>query len=76
MMANRIAGVSVSLSHNYLRERAADATSPIGREILGPDAPGPFRSDRYIGVLRFRSSGELRSRITATRIRTWIRCVT
>ena len=41
------AGVSVSLSHNYLTERAEDATSPIGREILGPDAPGPFRSDRY-----------------------------
>ena len=41
------AGVSVSLSHNYLTERAADATSPIGREMLGPDRPGPFRSDRY-----------------------------
>ena len=41
------AGVSVSLSHNYLTERAVDATSPIGREMLGPDRPGPFRSDRY-----------------------------
>ena len=41
------AGVSVSLSHNYLTERAADATSPIVREMLGPDRPGPFRSDRY-----------------------------
>ena len=41
------AGISVSLSHNYLTERAVDATSPIGREMLGPDRPGPFRSDRY-----------------------------
>ena len=41
------AGVSVSLSHNYLTERAADATSPIGHEMLGPDRPGQFRSDRY-----------------------------
>ena len=40
-------GVSVSLSHNYLTEEAADATSPIGREMLGPNRPGPFRSDRY-----------------------------
>lgn len=43
------AGVSVSLSHNYLylTKRAEDATSPIGCEILGPDAPGPSPSDRY-----------------------------
>ena len=40
-------GISVSLSHNYITERAADATSPIGYEMLGPDRPGPFRSDRY-----------------------------
>ena len=46
-LALATAGVSVSLSHNYLTERAEDATSPIGREILGPDQPGPFRSDRY-----------------------------
>ena len=46
-LALATAGVSVSLSHNYLTERAADATSPIGREMLGPDRPGPFRSDRY-----------------------------
>ena len=29
-LALATAGVSVSLSHNYLTERAADATSPIG----------------------------------------------
>lgn len=46
-LALATAGVSVSLSHNYLTEQAADATSPIGREMLGPDRPGPFRSDRY-----------------------------
>ena len=40
-------GVSVSLSHNYLKERAADATSPFGHEMLGLDRPGAFRSDRY-----------------------------
>ena len=40
-------GVSVSLSHNYLTERAEDATSPIGHEMLGIERPGPFRSDRY-----------------------------
>jgi len=40
-------GISVSLSHNYITERAADATSPIGYEMLGSDRPGPFRSDRY-----------------------------
>ncbi len=40
-------GVSVSLSHNYITERAVDATSPIGYEMLGSDSPGPFRSDRY-----------------------------
>ena len=39
-------GVSVSLSHNYIEERAADATSPFGREMLGLDTP-PFVSDRY-----------------------------
>ena len=40
-------GISVSLSHNYITQPAADATSPIGYEMLGPDRPGPFRSDRY-----------------------------
>ena len=40
-------GVTVSLSHNYITEQAADATSPIGYEMLGPDRPGPFRSDRF-----------------------------
>ncbi len=40
-------GISVSLSHTYITRPAADATSPIGYEMLGPDRPGPFRSDRY-----------------------------
>ena len=40
-------GISVSLSHNYLTERAADATSPFAHEMLGLDGPGPFVSDRY-----------------------------
>ena len=40
-------GTSVSLSHNYLKEQAEDATSPFGHEMLGVDRPGPFRSDRY-----------------------------
>ena len=46
-LALATAGVSVSLSHNYITERAVDATSPIGYEMLGADSPGPFRSDRY-----------------------------
>ena len=41
------AGVPVSLSHNYLTEPDVEATSPVGYELLGPDRPGPFRSDRY-----------------------------
>ena len=41
------AGVSVSLSHTYLTEADIEATSPVGYEMLGPDRPGPFRSDRY-----------------------------
>ena len=41
------AGVSVSLSHSYLTEPDVEATSPVGYEMLGPDRPGPFRSDRY-----------------------------
>lgn len=40
-------GISVSLSHNYLKERSEDATSPFGHEMLGVDRPGPFRSDRF-----------------------------
>ena len=40
-------GVSVSLSHNYLKEQSEDATSPFGHEMLGLDRPGPFRSDRF-----------------------------
>ena len=40
-------GTSVSLSHNYLKEPAEDATSPFGHEMLGIGSPGVFRSDRY-----------------------------
>ena len=40
-------GTSVSLSHNYLKEQALDATSPFGHEMLGIGSPGVFRSDRY-----------------------------
>jgi len=40
-------GTSVSLSHNYLKQQAADATSPFAHEMLRVDSPGPFRSDRY-----------------------------
>jgi kynurenine formamidase len=39
-------GVSVSLSHTYLEQRAEDATSPFGHEML-PIGPGPFVSDRF-----------------------------
>jgi kynurenine formamidase len=39
-------GISVSLSHDYLKERAEDATSPWGHEILGSPS-GAFLSDRY-----------------------------
>ena len=40
-------GVSVSLSHDYLKEPSEDATRPIGHMMLGVDRPGPFRSDQY-----------------------------
>ena len=40
-------GTSVSLSHNYLKERAADATSPFVHEMSGIGGPGAFVSDRY-----------------------------
>jgi kynurenine formamidase len=39
-------GVTASLSHDYLKERAEDATSPFGHEILGNPAAG-YLSDRY-----------------------------
>ncbi|MEQ1857464.1 MAG: cyclase family protein [Longimicrobiales bacterium] len=39
-------GVSVSLSHDYLKERAEDSTSPFGHEILGSPSAG-YISDRY-----------------------------
>ncbi|MCE2515063.1 MAG: cyclase family protein [Acidobacteria bacterium] len=41
------AGIPVSLSHTYLTEPDVEATFPVGYEMLGPDRPGPFRSDRY-----------------------------
>lgn len=40
-------GISVSMSHDYLTERAADATSPFEHEMLGVASGGPFVSDRY-----------------------------
>ncbi|MGD2044817.1 MAG: cyclase family protein [Gemmatimonadota bacterium] len=39
-------GRTVSLSHDYLKERAPDATSPLGHELLGNPAAG-YLSDRY-----------------------------
>ncbi len=41
------AGIPVSLSHTYLTEPDVEATFPVVYEMLGPDRPGPFRSDRY-----------------------------
>ena len=40
-------GTSVSMSHNYIKEQALDATSPFEHEMLGVGSPGAFRSDRY-----------------------------
>ncbi|HAD74794.1 MAG: cyclase [Gemmatimonadetes bacterium] len=40
-------GTSVSLSHNYLKERAADATSPFVHEMSGVGGRGVFVGDRY-----------------------------
>lgn len=40
-------GAAVSLSHPYLEQRAEDATSPFGHEILGLEPAGPFVSDRF-----------------------------
>jgi len=40
-------GVSVSLSHDYIKERAEDATSPFGHEILGSPTTAGYISDRY-----------------------------
>ena len=57
-------GVSVSLSHNYLTEEAADATSPIGREMLA----------RIDQVLFEAIATHLL--ITDMPTHTWIRCVT
>ncbi len=39
-------GITVSLSHDYIKEEAEDATSPWGHELLGSGA-GAFVSDRY-----------------------------
>jgi len=39
-------GRTVSLSHDYLKERAEDATSPLGHELLGNPQAG-YLSDRY-----------------------------
>src|SRR5688500_5210910 len=40
------AGISVSLTHDYIKERAEDAPSPWGHEILGSPTSA-FLSDRY-----------------------------
>jgi kynurenine formamidase len=40
-------GYAVSLSHDYLKEAAEDATSPFGHEILGAGGQGAFVSDRF-----------------------------
>jgi hypothetical protein len=39
-------GMSISLSHTYIEQREADATSPFSREML-PIGTGDFVSDRY-----------------------------
>ena len=39
-------GISVSLSHDYIKEQAEDATSPWEHELLGSPRSG-FLSDRY-----------------------------
>jgi kynurenine formamidase len=39
-------GFPVSLSHTYIEQREADATSPFGREML-PIGTGDFVSDRF-----------------------------
>ena len=46
-VALAVTGTSVSMSHNYLKEPAADATSPFLHDMLRIDSPGAFRSDRY-----------------------------
>lgn len=40
-------GITVSLSHDYIKERAEDATSPWGHDILGSPTTAAFISDRY-----------------------------
>ncbi|MDP6580179.1 MAG: cyclase family protein [Vicinamibacterales bacterium] len=40
-------GISVSMSHNYLTERAADATSPFEHEMTGVGRGGAFVGDRF-----------------------------
>jgi len=39
-------GVSVSLSHDYIKEEAPDATSPLHHEMIGAAGSGAFVSDR------------------------------
>ncbi len=41
------AGMSVSMSHDYLTERAADATSPFEHDMSGVGRGGAFVGDRY-----------------------------
>jgi kynurenine formamidase len=40
-------GVSVSMSHPYITQKADDATSPFGHEMVGVGGTGPFVSDRF-----------------------------
>jgi kynurenine formamidase len=40
-------GITVSLSHDYIKERSEDATSPWGHDILGSPTTAAFISDRY-----------------------------
>ena len=40
-------GTSVSLSHNYLKMLAVDATSPFVHKMLRLDSPDAFSSDRF-----------------------------
>jgi kynurenine formamidase len=40
-------GVTVSLSHTYLEQKAEDAALPFGHEMLGLSGTGPFVTDRF-----------------------------
>lgn len=46
-LASTQEGISVSLSHNYLKDRAEDVSSPLRHEMLLLDSPSPFRNDQF-----------------------------